>query len=90
MKKEKITLKCGIEAEVSKYNGIETLSVSLDDLYEGYEHNITLLKFSELFKELSDMGYKNVGCSIDYGYYNSVDGRDISQKWSKELYKTTL
>lgn len=73
MKKTIITLDCGISAEVSVYKKVETLSISLYDVYSGYGRLNDLAKMAELFKELDSKGYKGAGIYIQTGYYDSVD-----------------
>ena len=85
MKKEIVTLKCGMEATITRYKRIETISVSVYDFYSGYGD---LLKMSEMLKELHESGYKSLGCFITYGYYESVDDLVLSANRNIKRNKT--
>lgn len=75
MKNNWITLDCGIRAEHwIRSKNTESLKISLNDLYSGQGEQNSMSLMANLFKELSDKGYKGKGISIDFGYYDSVDG----------------
>jgi len=74
MSKKKTTkLNCGFEAESWTFKGGEQLSISLIDLYNGYGSQCSFFDLANLFKELSDKGFRPYGLSRVEGYYGSTD-----------------
>lgn len=72
-KKKTIKLDCGFEAESWTFKDGEQLSISLIDLYNGYGSQCSFSDLANLFKELSDKGFRPYGLSRVEGYYGSTD-----------------
>lgn len=73
MNRKAIKLDCGFEAERWIFEGKECLSISLIDLYNGYGSQCSFFDLANLFKELSDKGFRPYGLSRIEGYYGSTD-----------------
>lgn len=82
MSTKNILLECGITAEYWKYKKVESLRISLEDLYNGWGKENSIELMIELFTELKEKGYKSAkGIDLTHGYYNSID--DINLTVSK-------
>lgn len=74
-KRGTITLNCGINVlRWMRTKTTESLRIDLSDLYSGHGEQNKMSLMADLFKELSEKGYKGNGISINFGLYDSVDG----------------
>jgi len=86
MKKQEITLDCGVVAESWTSGDYDWLRVSIMDFYNGYGALSNLKLMANLVNELADKGYSCCGISRVEGYYNSTDDLllDVSRKKQKQ------
>ena len=78
MRVKDFKLDCGVVIETweTKLRKIIVYYAQLDltDLHNGVGVNNSILLIGKALIELDSMGYNNSGISLNYGYYNSIDG----------------
>lgn len=72
-------LDSGFRARIIKQGGKEYLYIDLRDLYHGFGRpEDSFEKWANLFKELHEKGYRNNGIEIEWGFYDEVNGLELT------------